>query len=100
LAKLFDADLDNLDHLPKQKYQLFEEVSPLAHLTKDGAPALLIYPTTMDDTGIHSPRFGKALKEKMDPLGIECQVLTGVKPGSEKWVKPAMDFIKKHLGIK
>ena len=33
LRKLFDADLDNLDQLPKEKYALFEAVSPIHHLT-------------------------------------------------------------------
>ena len=61
LAKLFDVDPNNLDHLPQEKYKLFEEVSPINHLTKDDAPALLIYPSTMDmpitsqGIGIHHP---------------------------------------------
>ena len=105
LAKLFDVDPNNLDHLPKEKYKLFEGVSPLAHLTKDDAPALLIYNSSMDTPitnqgiGIHHPRFGKVLKEKMDALGIECQVHAGVKQGTEG-VKLTMDFVKRHFGMK
>jgi hypothetical protein len=40
LAHLFDVDLNKLDDLPKDKYKLFEEVSPITHLTKDDPPAL------------------------------------------------------------
>lgn len=104
LAKLFDMDPNNLDHLPKEKYKLFEECSPITHLTKDDVPALLIYNTTLETPitsqgiGIHHPKFGKALKEKMDALGIECQVETGVR-GNEG-AKLTMDFIKKHFGMK
>jgi acetyl esterase/lipase len=106
LAKLFDMDPNNLDNLPGEKYKLFEEVSPLRHLTKDDAPALLIYTSTMDTpitsqgVGIHHPRFGQALKEKMDALGIECQVHAGVSQGSEEWTQLTIDFVKKHFGMK
>jgi hypothetical protein len=104
LAKLFDMDPNNLDQLPKEKYKLFEQCSPITHLTKDDAPVLLIYNSTMDTPitnqgiGIHHPKFGKALKEKMDPLGIECQVCTGVQ-GNEG-ATLVLDFVKKHFGIK
>jgi hypothetical protein len=72
LAQLFGVDLNKLDDLPQDKYRLFEEVSALPHLTKDGAPAALFYASEMDTpitsqgVGIHHPRFGKALKDKMD----------------------------------
>jgi acetyl esterase len=104
LAKLFDMDPNNLDQLPKEKYKLFEECSPITHLTKDDAPALLIYNTTPDTPitnqgiGIHHPKFGTALKEKMDALGIECQVATGIQ-GNEG-AKLILDFVKRHLGMK
>jgi acetyl esterase len=104
LAQLFGVDLDNLDNLPKEKYKLFEECSALPHLTKDDAPALLIYSRTMDtpitdqNIGIHHPKFGKVLKEKMDALGIECQVQTGVQ--GNDGAKLVFDFVKKHFGMK
>ncbi len=82
LAKLYDVDLNKLDALPKEKYKLFELVSPINHLTKDDAPAQLIYADKrvrpLKDRAIHSPKFGQVLKERMDKLGIECQVHTGV----------------------
>jgi hypothetical protein len=48
--------------------------------------------------GIHHPKFGKALKEKMDTLGIECEVATGVK-GNEA-ATMVFEFVKKHFGMK
>ena len=102
LAQLYGVDLSKLDDLPQEKYQLFEEVSPLHHLTKDDAPAALFYTSEMDTpitsqgVGIHHPRFGKALKEKMDKLGIDCEVHTGI-PRGDGGTKLTMDFLKEHL---
>lgn len=104
LAKLFDVDLNKLDDLPKEKYKLFEFVSSINHLTKDDAPAQLIYaskldtPITSQGIGIHHPKFGQALKERMDKLGIECQVHTGVGRGES--AELTFGFIKKHFGLK
>ena len=104
LAQLFGVDLNKLDDLPQEKYRLFEEVSALPHLTKEDAPAALFYasnldtPITSQGIGIHHPRFGKALKEKMDELSIECEVHTGI-PRGDEWTKLTVDFVKKHLGV-
>lgn len=104
LAQLFGVDLNRLDELPPEKYKLFEEVSPLTHLTKDDAPAALFYaskldtPITSQGIGIHHPRFGKALQEKMDDLGIACEVHTGM-PRSGDWARLTVGFVKKHLGV-
>jgi carboxylesterase type B len=106
LAQLYDIDFDKLDQLPAEKYKLFEETAPITHVTKDDVPAMLIYASTMETPitsqgiGIHHPRFGKVLKEKMDKLGIECRVETGVRRGSEEWVKLNLDFVKVHFGMK
>jgi acetyl esterase/lipase len=106
LAQLFGVDLSKLDELPQEKYKLFEEVSPLNHLTKDDAPALLMYASqletkiTTQGIGIHHPRFGKALQERMDKLGIECQVHTGIRRGEDAFAQLTLDFVKKHLAVK
>ena len=103
LAMLFRMDPNNLDQLPKEKYRLFEECSPLTHLTKDDAPALLVYSSTMEtpitnqSVGIHHPRFGKALKEKMDALGVECQVHDGIQKGGPDHTRLTMDFVNRHF---
>ncbi len=102
LGQLFGVDLSKLDDLPQEKYRLFEEVSALPHLTKDDVPVVLFYGSTMDTPitsqgiGIHHPRFGKALKEKMDQLSIECHVHAGI-PRGDEWITLTMDFVKKHL---
>ena len=105
LSKLFGVNLKKLDSLPPEKYALFEAVSALPHLTQDDPPALLIYKSEKDapiinrSIGIHHPRFGYALKEKMDPLGIACDVLPGVAGKDEVRADAFMAFIKRHLGV-
>jgi acetyl esterase len=61
-------------------HKLFEEASPINYVTSDDPPAILFYaepdqPLPADakpGQGIHHPRFGKALKSGLDPLGVEC----------------------------
>jgi acetyl esterase/lipase len=104
LAQLFDVDLDKLDALPKEKYKLFELVSPIAHLSKDDAPAQLIYASNFDapiknqGVGIHHPKFAQVLRERMDKLGIECLVHARVASGASSELTFA--FIKKHFWMK
>lgn len=58
----------------------FEDSSPINHITKDDPPIFLLYAepkgqvaeTARVGEGIHHPRFGDALKAKLEPLGIEC----------------------------
>jgi acetyl esterase/lipase len=105
LAQLYDADLSKLDELPAEKYQLFEEVSAINHLSKDDVPVLLSYasemqtPITNHGIGIHHPRFGKMLKEKMDELGIECTVRPGVPRQSNEEARQTFEFVKRHFGL-
>jgi hypothetical protein len=105
LAQLFDVDLDKLDDLPEAKYKLFEQVSAINHLDSNDVPAQLNYgsrmetPITNQGVGIHHPKFGKVLKEKMDKLGIDCEVHTGVRRGNDEYTELVMTFIKKHLKV-
>lgn len=48
LAQLYGVNLNELDDLPKEKYELFEEVSALPHLTKDDPPVILVYSRSID----------------------------------------------------
>lgn len=104
LAQLYDVDLNQLDQLPEEKYRLFEEVSALPHLSQDDPPALLIYASEFDTPirnqgiGIHHPRFGRVLKERMGELGIECRVETGVRRWQPKFTELTMEFVRQHLG--
>jgi len=106
LAQLYGVDLNKLDSLPQEKYKLFELTSAITHLTKDDSPAMLLYSSEFDTPirtqgiGIHHPRFGKVLKERMDKLKIECQVKTGIGRRGTDSTKLTIDFIKKHLGVK
>src|SRR5690606_8531885 len=49
------------------------------------------------NAAIHHPKFAYALKERMDKLGIDCEVITDIRPGTEEWTKLTMDFVTKHL---
>jgi acetyl esterase len=70
-----DAEMDS----PRIQ-KLFEDASPLNHVSSDDPPVILFYaepdaplpPDAKAGQGIHHPRFGKALKSKLDPLGVEC----------------------------
>jgi len=103
LADLFDVDLVSINDLPADKYKLFEEVSAIPHLSKDDAPVLMTYdnglstPISSRSIGIHHPRFGKALKEQMDVLGVECRVEAGIHRDSRKRTELVMSFLKRHL---
>lgn len=106
LAQLFGVDLKKLDELPEEKYKLFEEVSAITHLTADDAPLLMTYsskmetPITSRSIGIHHPRFGKVLKEKMDKLGIKCRVETGLVRRDGSYTLLTLAYIKRHLANK
>jgi acetyl esterase/lipase len=103
LADLFGVDLDKLDDLPAEKYKLFEDISAITHLTRDDPPVLMTYNSKMDtpissrSIGIHHPRFAAALKQKMDPLSIECRIETGIVRGDGNVTKFTTDFVKRHL---
>jgi hypothetical protein len=105
LRQLFDADLDRLDDLPADKYKLFEEVSSINYLTKDDPPVLLSYSSPMDAAitnmgiGIHHPLFGKVLKEKMDELGIPCELNAGNRRIGGGTPVKTIDFLKLHFGM-
>jgi acetyl esterase/lipase len=84
-------------------YKLYEEMAAVTYLTKDDPPALLSYTFPNEEVTaqsslnlvVHHPKFGLALKERMDPLGIECVVQYRGQPDG-KTVSP-VDFIRKHF---
>ncbi len=79
LLPLFGIDSDAEVSSPGI-HKLFEDASPINFVSSDDPPAILFYaepdaPLRSDSkpgTGIHHPRFGKLLKAKLDPLGVEC----------------------------
>ena len=82
LSKLFDVDLNKLDDAPVTLFYASKLDTPI----------------TSQGIGIHHPRFGKALKEKMDELDIECHVHTGI-PRGDEWTKLTVNFVKNQLGV-
>lgn len=93
IAKLIDEPTSRHNALPtlvgvkpedsesEKARKLFEESAPINYLTADDPPVFMFYNIPMEpfpppnlNAGIHNPRFGLYLKEKMDKLGIECVV--------------------------
>lgn len=105
LSELFDIDPNQLDELSPERYQLFEEVSAINHLTKDDPPVLLSYAIPLDieitnqRIAMHHPIFGKVLKEHMDDLSIPCEVIAAGKQLNGDPPTNAIDFLKKQFGI-
>jgi acetyl esterase len=106
LQTLFDFNPNQLDYLPAEKYKLFEECSPITHVSKDAPPVLLFYNSPIDakitnqGIGIHHPLFGTALKEKMDALKIPCEVVAAGKRLDGGTPTRTIDFLKENLGLK
>ncbi len=91
------ADIDSPQFFP-----LFEEASPVNHLTADDPPVMLFYPQPNQPLPpnpghrdyIHHPKFGIYLKQEMDELGIECQLrLREDYPESPARSGPVEDYI-------
>jgi acetyl esterase/lipase len=84
-------------------YKLYAQASPITYLTADDPPALLNYGApnedvtekTPGDVIMHHPRFGIALKERMDRLGIECILQYEGQPAGRRVT--VVDFLRKHL---
>jgi acetyl esterase len=88
-------------------YRQYEDASPVTHLNTGDPPVLLHYaqsdsslPPANWSIGIHHPRLGYYLKEKMDKLGIECTVrvrddFSGKPPGQQQ--RDKVEFFVNHL---
>ena len=74
---------------------IYEESSPLHHLTGDDAPAHLSY-ARFREGNIHSARFGLILQEAMHALGIECQVVINERP-EDRGREGGVAFLIRHL---
>jgi acetyl esterase len=70
-----DADLDT-----PRAHAMYEAASPLTYASRGDPPVILFYDAPNDPPpvdgkpgeGIHHPRFGVALAQKLEPLGVEC----------------------------
>ena len=87
----------------EKAYKRYEEFAAITYLTKDDPPAHLSYSFADEKCDaasnlglvVHHPRFGIALKERMDALSIDCVVQYKGQSGGER--VSAVAFIKKHL---
>lgn len=87
-AKMFGEGVSG--SIPGPVLALIREVSPWEHVSADDPPSFLVYSGPLDEvplpetatTGklIHHPYFGKALKEKLDELGVENEFRYGFDP--------------------
>jgi acetyl esterase/lipase len=78
LLPFYGLKADEVD--TPRAYKLYEEASAINYVSADDPPVFMFYsdpkgplpPDAAPGAGIHHPKFGEALKEKLDPLGIEC----------------------------
>jgi len=93
-------------------YKCYEKAAPITYLSKDDPPALLTYNYPNEEVNeqtsmgliVHHPKFGIALKERMDKLAIECIVQYRA-PKSSELIRhtrntetvTAVDFIRKQF---
>jgi len=110
--------LQELSKLTLEEYDLSENAQRLNELSfldqvGAGAPPFFLwnvtqdYPLTEDldmNTGIHHPVFGRALKARLDPFGVECVLrrredhpLLEGKVLENRMLDEAGDFLVRHL---
>jgi acetyl esterase/lipase len=95
------ADVDQPRFFP-----LFEDSSPINHLTADDPPILLFYsqrndplpPNSTGEQHIHHPKFGFALKEKADRLGVPCKLILREDHPEGFPVDQFVEFFRTKLG--
>ena len=113
LQMLFRVTPENFDTAAARK--IFAEGSAIEHVRADSPPVMMFYarrnitPTPEMDSsyGIHHPRFGEVLKEKLDALGIECTVRTRddypdeiESPIAEIFDAEAVEFLKRQFRLR
>lgn len=84
-------------------YARYEECAPVTYLTRDDPPAFLDYSYPNEEVTektslgliVHHPKFGLALKQRMDALGIECVVQYRGQEGGPRLT--AFDFVRRHI---
>jgi hypothetical protein len=85
--------------------KMFDDASPIMHLTKDDPPVILYYQEpdkplpagSAPGDGIHHPRFGQLLKKQMDRLHIECVYRTDDDGRSPAGLQCVYEFMRDHL---
>jgi hypothetical protein len=111
LATLYGLPKDGDILTATRAFSLFEDSSGLRQVKAGDPPVFMFYsypmrpitPETPQDEVMHNGRFGQALKERMDKLGIECIFRTvddypgnaGERP--QKYNQDMIDFFLKHF---
>jgi len=110
LLQLFDVTPE--DYQSERALDMFYSSSGINHATQDAPPTCVSFyrydmPMTEDlssGDGIHDPVFGRLLKEKMDSVGVRCDVYyrEDVEEDDEDIAKGKLTdlrlaFIKEHL---
>jgi len=89
-------------------HKLYERASPITYVSADDPPVWMFYSEPNEDLppnaragqGIHHPRFGEALKAKLEPLKIECVLRhrTDYKAKARQQAEREMvDFFLRHF---
>lgn len=104
---LKDDELDS-----PRAHKMYEEASPINYITAGDPPVFLFYnepkgplpENAQPGQGIHHPRFGEALKEKLEPLKIECILrhsddYKGKGNASDALHQELVAFFRKHFGM-
>lgn len=90
----------------------FEESSPINYISKGDPPVFLLYAEPKGPIregarigeGIHHPKFGDVLKEKLEPLGIECYIrhrddYPDKKEAQDHMWDEAVDFFERRFDV-
>ena len=90
-------------------WRLYEEASPITHVTASAPPVFMYYsrpmkplPVANTGDGIHDPRMGYLLKERLDKLGVECEVHTvseykSPSVAAQESTQQMIDFFIRHF---
>ena len=104
-----DEQFDELfKNITPEKAKLMEDCSPINHLTAEAPPVFLRYlgqplrPRQAESDNIHQIGFGLRLKEKMDALKVECEIVGGwpKNPECTGQDKTELEFLRRHFGMK
>ncbi|HUT92742.1 MAG TPA: alpha/beta hydrolase fold domain-containing protein [Thermoguttaceae bacterium] len=108
LTSLFGLRKDEDVMEAKRVFPLFEDSSGLKHVKPGDPPVFMYYSyperpltsATPQDEAMHNIRFGFALKERMDRLGIECVVRNVSEyPANQGFLhqRDMVEFFRKHF---
>jgi acetyl esterase/lipase len=105
-SKIYGLRPDEMN--TERAYKLFDDASAVTLLTGDAPPVYMFYsqplkkgPPANLQEGIHDARFGVLLKERMDKLGIECELHLPSDykndPLAKEYNQAMVDFFVKHF---